>query len=291
MLMSPRFTLKTATAVLAAAALCLLACDSGGPPAVRTGTPPYYWQSAKDAYAKGDFPKAIDWLDKITKLNKNEYSERAWAFRMLLGSGLITGYKELAENYEYGQRSSKDNPTPFIKKVTEYRGAASRMALQYGELYAEYDKAAGSATETVIDFPFPAAGTTTKPAQLGEIAQGRVPNENAVDAAQSGMIARGVVLSICETAGAKEDAAKGRAALQTPPLKVPRSAFEWVMAKTLFAAAQLHNGKTQGNPAVQEFLVKQALKAMASVTDTGKEAKELKANLDKELKDAVKRKG
>lgn len=284
--------LKPATAILAAvAALCLLACGADGPPPLRTGTPPYYWQSAKDAYAKGDFPKAIDWLDKITKLNKNEYSERAWAFRLLIGSGLITGYKELAENYEYGQRSSKDNPTPFIKKVTEYRGAASRMALQYGELYAEYDKVAGSGAETVIDFPFPASGTTTKPPQLGEIAQGRVPNEGAVDAAQGGMIARGVVLAICETAGAKEDAAKGRAALQTLPLKVPRGAFELVMAKTLFAAAQLHNGKNQGNPAVQEFLVKQALKAMGNVTDTGKDAKELKTNLDKELKDAVKRKG
>lgn len=290
MLMSPRFTLKPATAILATAALCLLACGSDGPPPVRTGTPPYYWQSAKDASAKGDFPKAIDWLDKITKLNKNDYSERAWTFRLLLGSGLITGYKELAENYEYGQRSSKDNPTPFIKKVTEYRGAASRMALQYGELYAEYDKT-GPGAETVIDFPFPAAGATSKPPQLGEIAQGRVPSEDAVAAAQSGMLARGVVLGICETAGAKGDAAKGRAAMQTLPLKVPRGAFELVIAKTLFAAAQLHNGKNQGNPAVQEFLVKQALKAMGSVTDTGKDAKELKTNLDKELKDAVKRKG
>ena len=125
----------------AAGLLCLLvSCSEGGPPPVRTGTPAYYWQTAKEAYGKNDFPKAIDWLDKITKANKNDHTERAWAFRLLLTAGMINGYKELADNYEYGQRSNKNNPTPFIKKVTEYRGAASRMALQFGENYAEYDK-------------------------------------------------------------------------------------------------------------------------------------------------------
>jgi hypothetical protein len=264
--------------------------SGGGAPALRTGTPPYYFQTAKDAYVKGDFAKANDWLDRITKLNKNEHSERAWAYRLLLGSGLLNGYKELADNYEYGQRSTKANPTPFIKKVTEYRGAASRMALQYGELYAEYAKSAPGA-EAVIDFPFPATGSTAKPPQLNQIAQGIAPTEEAVAATQSAMLTRGVVTAICQTVGAGDDASKGRAALATPPVKVPRSAFELVMAKTLFAGAQLHNNKNQGNPAVQEFLSKQALKALESVTGTSKEIKELKTNIEKELKDAVKRKG
>ena len=285
-----RFSPRHARA--AAGLLCLLAsCSESGPPAIRTGTPAYYWQTAMEAYGKNDFAKANDWLDKITKSNKNDHTGRAWAFRLLLTSGLINGYKELADNYEYGQRSNKNNPTPFIKKVTEYRGVASRMALQFGEQYAEYDKS-GPDAKTMIAFPLPAVGSTSKPTQLNQIAQGIAPDEAAVSAVLGGMTARGVVLAICDAVGAKEDASKARAALQTLPLEIPRAAFEQVVAKALYTAAQLHGGKLNGNPAVQEFLVKQAQKALASVTDTaGKDVKELKANLEKELKEAVKRKG
>lgn len=277
-------------AAISAALLSLLSCSEGGPAPVRTGTPAYYFLNAKDAYSKNDYPKALDWLDKITNANKNEYTESAWAFKLLLLAGQINGYKTLAENYEYGQRANKNNPTPFVKKVTEYRSAASRMGLPFGEAYAEYEKL-GPGAETVIDFPFPSTGSTSKPAQLSKIAEGIAPNEDASEAAQKATLARGVVLVVCDTVGAKEDASKGRAALQKLPVKVPRAEFERVMAKSLFEAAQLHGKKYQGNPAISEFLCQRALKALEHVKDTGKEVKELKANIDKELKDAQKRKG
>ena len=282
---------RVAGTLLAAAVLSAVSCsDSAGPPPLRTGTPAYYFQTAKDAYAKGDYLKATEWLDKITKSTKNEFTGRAWTFRLLLESGLIAGYTELAENYEYGRRSNKDNPTPFIKKVTEYRGMATRMTMPFAEHYAEYVKSAPDSS-VEIDFPFPAAGTTTKPQQLSNIAQGRAPDEGSVDSALRGMLSRGVVTAICDTLGAKDDAAKGRAALQTLPAKVPRSAFELVLAKALYQSALLHGSKFSGAPGVQEFLCQQGLSALGSVTDTGKEAKALKANLEKELKDAKKRKG
>ena len=272
-------------AVLMLALYSVSCSDSGGPPPVRTGTPAYYFQNAKDAYAKSDFRKTLDWLDKITNANPNEFTGRAWAFKLLLESGLIAGYKELAENYEYGQRNNKANPTPFIKKLTEYRGAATRMTLPFGEHYAEFGKAV-TGGEAVIDFPFPAAGSTTRPAQLSAIAQGLAPTEDAAGQALKAMLARGVMLAICEAVGAKEDAAKARAALQTPPLKIPRGALEMVLAKTLFESAQLHGRKYSGNPVVQEFLSKHSLQALALVSDLGKEGKELKAKVEKELKDA-----
>ena len=282
---------RIAGTLLAAAVLSVVSCsDSGGPPPLRTGTPAYYFQTAKDAYAKGDFLKATEWLDKITKSTKNEFTGRAWTFRLLLESGLIAGYTELADNYEYGRRSNKDNPTPFIKKVTEYRGMATRMTMPFAEHYAEYVKSSPGSTAE-IDFPFPATGTTTKPPQLGNIAQGRAPDEGAVDSALKGMLSRGVVMAISETLGAKDDAAKGRAALQTLPAKVPRSSLELVLAKALYRSALLHGSKFSGAPAVQEFLCQQGLSALGTVTDASKETKELKANLEKELKDAKKRKG
>ena len=50
----PQLRRRVAGALLAAAALSVVSCsDSGGPPPLRTGTPAYYFQTAKDAYAKG----------------------------------------------------------------------------------------------------------------------------------------------------------------------------------------------------------------------------------------------
>lgn len=287
--LAPATAFAAASLLSAGLVFSLVSCGEAGPPPVRTGTPAYYFQNAKDAYSKNDFLKAIDWLDKITNANKNEFTERAWAFKLLLESGLISGYTELAENYEYGQRNNKANPTPFIKKLTEYRGAATRMSLPFGEHYVAYEKS-GPGAEAVIDFPFPASGTTAKPAQLTTIAQGLAPQDEPASLALKGMLSRGVMQAICEAVGAKDDAAKGRAATQTLPLKVPRAAFEGVLARTLLQAAQLHGRKHSGNPAVQEFLSQQALKALGAVTDTSKETKELKANVEKELKDAQKRK-
>ena len=285
-----RGTLLIAPALAAAGMLLLASCGGDGPPPIRTGTPAYYFQTAKEAYGKGDFAKATEWLDKINKANKNEFSGRAWVFRLLLETGSAAAYRDLAEYYEYGRRSNKDNPTPFIKKVTEYRGIATRMTLPLGELYASYETS-GPEAETVIDFPFPSTGTTTRPPQLTKISQGIAPTEDEARAALKGSLDRGIVLAICNLVGAKEDAAKGRAALQTLPVKVPRAEFELAMAKALYEAAQLHGAKFSGSPAVQEFLCQQALKAFASVSDDSKETKALKANIEKELKDAAKRKG
>lgn len=279
-------------ALAAATAVLLLAsCGGGdGTPPIRTGTPAYYFQNAKEAYAKGDFAKATDWLDKINKANPNEFSGRAWVFRLLLEAGSGAAYRDLAEYYEYGKSSNKDNPTPFIKKVIEYRGTATRMTLPFGELYALY-QSSGPEAEAVIDFPFPSTGTTARPPQLTKISQGIPPTEDEASVALKASLARGIVLKICNLVGAKEDPAKGRAALEKLPVKVPRAAFELLMAKALYESAQLHGKKFSGSPAVQEFLCQQALKAFAAVTDDSKETKALKANIEKELKDAVKRKG
>ncbi|MCC6540110.1 MAG: hypothetical protein IT162_21355 [Bryobacterales bacterium] len=299
--MTPRRLSPSASAWAVPAAVLMLvlslgSCSgggegTGGAGAARTGTPAYYFQNAREAYSRSDFPKALDWLDKVTKANKNEFTDRAWAFKLVLQAGLIGGYKDLAEHYEYGQRANKSNRTPFIKKVTEYRGAATRMTLPFGENYAEYLKN-GPGAEALLDFPFPATGSTAKPTLLNSIAQGIAQNEEKDLAVQKSMIARGIVLALCEAVGAKEDAAKGRAAMQATPVKLPRAAFEMMLAKALLSAAQLHGEKLSGNPAVQEFLAKQAQVAMSAVTDaSSKDAKDLNASIAKELKDAVKRKG
>jgi hypothetical protein len=271
-------------AVLLAATIFAFACsDSGGPPAPKAGTPAYYFQTAKDNYVKGDYAKAIDWLDKIVKMNPNEFTHKAWAMRTVLVTGLIGGYRELAENYEYGSKSNKNNPTPFIKKVNDYRGQATRSVMSFAETYAAYVKSQPP-SEIPLDFPYPSSGILSKPAQLSKIAEGIAPKEGDVDAALTAMLNRGVVKSLCAATGAKEDTGKAKEVLLTG--KTSRAAFETLIASTFLDGAKLNVPKLGGRAAVREFIAKQGMAALESAGPLDKAGKELKAGLEKELKEA-----
>lgn len=271
-------------AVLCAATILSVSCsDSGAPAPPKTGTPAYYWQTAADHYAKGDYTKAIDWLDKITKANSNEFTAKAWAMRTILTTGLIGGYRELAEHYEYGSKTNKSNPMPFIKKMNDYRGFASRSVMQFAENYAEYLKATPPA-EIPLAFAWPASGTIGKPVQLNKVAEGLIPGEADATALTAAMLNRGVIKSLCLAAGAKEDTGKAKEVLQSG--KVPRAAFETLIASTLLDGARMNTPKLGGRATIREFLAKQGLKALESAGELDKDGKALKANLEKEVKEA-----
>lgn len=271
-------------AVLCAATIIAVSCsDSGAPAPPKTGTPAYYWQTAKDHYAKGDYPKAIDWLDKITKASSNEFTAKAWAMRTILTTGLIAGYRELAENYEYGSKTNKSNPTPFIKKVNDYRGFASRSVMQFAENYAEYLEAKPPA-EVPLDFAWPASGMLGKPVQLNKVAEGLIPAEAEGATLTTAMLNRGVIKSLCLATGAKEDAGKAKEVLQSG--KTTRAAFETLIASTLLDGARMNTPKLGGRAAIREFLAKQGLKALESAGELDADGKALKSNLEKEVKEA-----
>ncbi len=275
---------RISTAALCAAMILSVSCsDSGAPAPPKTGTPAYYWQTANDNYAKGDYSKAIDWLDKITKANSNEFTAKAWAMRTILTTGLIGGYRELAENYEYGSKTNKGNPTPFIKKVNDYRGFASRSVMQFAENYTEYLKSNPPA-EIPLDFAWPASGTIGKPAQLNKVAEGLIPADAEGSSLTTAMLNRGVIKSLCTAAGAKEDTGKAKEVLQSG--KAPRPAFETLIASTLLDGARMHTPRLGGRATIREFLAKQGLKALESAGELDKDGKALKSNLEKEVKEA-----
>src|ERR1700722_13266764 len=130
---------KTSTILLAAsvaiAAGLNLSCSSDDGP--RPGTPAFYWTSAKDSFSAGDYNKTAQHLDKILA-SDNEFTGRALAWQLVLTSGTIRGYMDVADNLELAVRMNKADPGQFRKYVSNSRSSAGRLSLQFAEFFMRF---------------------------------------------------------------------------------------------------------------------------------------------------------
>ncbi len=263
----------------------LLCSCSNQPAPPAKGTPAFYWQAAQESYAAGDFMKTNDHLEQLLK-SQNEFTERARPWRLVMLSGMLRGYLDFAEKFEYGGRENKTNPTPFRKSLNDARSVAGNLTMQLLESWRKF-KAAKPA-EVVLDFPFP-SGSAAPVAALVQASKGILLPPVEIEKARKAAVQRGVVLAVTDSVGAGDDAAKGRAAFQTPPAKVSLPVFAMSMAKTLFDGAQLYDARKLDRPDLLKALSTEALELIKEAPES-KEKKELTAKIQEVLKKANARK-
>jgi hypothetical protein len=265
--------------------MVLVSCTSGPmPPA--PGTPAFYWGAAQETFLAGDYLKTSEHLGRLAR-PENEYTARAKVMRLVVTTGLMQGYKDLAEQYEYGARANKANPTPFRKRVSANRGLATRYAMQVSEGYAEFRKG-HSGSEVALAFPFPARGAMGMAPQMPKVAQGTLLPEADLESAQIAMLQRGVLMAVCRAAGASGDAPKAKELLKAPPLNVALNAFQFGMAESLFEASALFGELKANLPEAEDQMLRQAAEAVA-LAPAGKPASELKKKIEEGLKKVAKR--
>src|SRR5881394_2771950 len=85
-------------------------CSSGdSAPRAEKGTPAFYWAAAGETFAANDFVKTSENLEAILK-SENEYTARAQPWLLIVTSGMIRGYAEVADSLEIGVRAKKGDP-------------------------------------------------------------------------------------------------------------------------------------------------------------------------------------
>lgn len=265
--------------------LLVLAGCATGPAPPKTGTPPYYWQSAMETYAKGDYQKTLEHLGKIGAAN--EFSARTEPLRLVLMSGLMRGYAELADRFEDGARTTKGAQGPFRKRTYDYRGTAHSLAIQLSDAWTQYQTGNPSGAVT-MNFPYPSRGAMNLPPQISRIAEGQTLPDHDVETLTATMLQRGVLQEVASALGSPGDAPKAQEALKAGSVEVPRPAFNLAMAKVLNDAALMYVASKRSEPARQEFLANQGLKALDGA-DKAK-TKEIREKLEKALRDAKARK-
>lgn len=269
----------TAVWVSSAAILMTAVSCSTGPSPPAKGTPAFYWAAAQENYKTGDYIKASEQLEQLTK-SDNEYSARAWPWRLVLLSGLAQGYIDLADHFEYGARANKANPSPFRKYVSDYRSNAQRLTLQFAEAYKTFEKKLPEKMELAFDPPM---GTANQPAVLTKVSNGILATPGEIEPAQRDMLRRSVLLSACRAAGSPKDAAKLAELLKSGQAAVPRNVFVQAMAESLVDQAALFERQKLDLPDRRKFFLSNAIEALKTLPES-KEIKEVRLKAESGLK-------
>jgi hypothetical protein len=249
------------------------------PPA--KGTPAFYWSAAEETFQAGDYLKTSEHLENLAR-RESEYTGRIRPWRLVLLSGLMQGYLDMAEQFQTGARNNKGNPTPFRREMDQARSLGAKLALQFGEAYVEFQKVQPEG-EVNLAFPYPVRGSLAMPAQMTKTATGVILAEGELGLMRRAMLQRGVIDAVCQAVGAKGDSARAQELLKNPPVSVPRGGFELAMAHGLFEAGQLFGPMKLSLPDRQEWFYDRTLEALKKAPE-GKEAKEWKAMIEKERK-------
>ncbi len=260
-----------------AANLILFSCSSGPRPPQK-GTPAFYWQAAREAYAAGDHMRTIQNLDSIVA-SENEFTARARAWLLVMTSGVARGYMEIADFYESGARINKANAMAFHKQVSNARGAAGRAALRFAEVMGDYKK---TTDDILLDFPYPSGSAAPSPV-LMKVGNGILPADIEAETAHKSALTRAVVLSVCRAAGAPADPAKAQALFKAGAVKVPRADFSLAMASALYDQSQLFLPTKLDQPAKMKIFCTQAEETLKGVPET-KVTKELSGKIQATLK-------
>jgi hypothetical protein len=264
-------------------ALLLVSCSTGPAPPAR-GTPAFYWQAATETFGAGDYLKASDHLEQLTKPG-GEYAARAVPWLLVVSGGMASGYLDMVETFWRGSRANRANQTPFRRQMGEYQMRADRRALEFAETFLSFQKMKEASIP--LAFPYP-KGSPNTPADLTKVGDGIVPSDAEVNALEKEMIERGVLLQACQAVGAPEDTAKTQEIFAKPDASVPRETFVFAMAKTLYDLGDLYTPSKLDQPQRIELFYNEALESLKSIPET-KDSKELIAKIEKDLKKFKKR--
>jgi hypothetical protein len=263
-------------AALVVAAGLNFSCSSSDAP--QPGTPPYYWAAAKEAFAAGDYDKTSQHLDKLLA-SENEFTARALAWRLVLTSGTIRGYMDVADNLELAVRAKRSDPGQYRKYISNSRSSAGRLSLQFAELFMRFQK--GKDDPVLLAFAYP-SGTAAPVPELTKALAGMPLQTTELDAAGRHAVERAILLETCRVAGAPDDTAKTSDLFKSGNVQIPRATFLAGLANSLYEQSQLYNPKKLDDPQKLKVFSDLALDALKGVPED--KAKVLTEKIKKGMK-------
>ena len=266
-----------ASGILLVSGLVLISCSGSSGP--EPGTPAFYWSAAQETFGNEDYVKTIEHLENVTATN-NDYTARARPWLLVVASGMVRGYMDLADNFEAGGRANKADPTDFRRHTNTYREQADRLAVEFAEAFAKFQQ--GKDDPVLIAYPFP-TGSAAPVVQLTKASTGMMLAPGELEPAEKRAITRGVLLQACAAVGAPDDVARAQELLKAGAVKVPRAAFVTLMANTLYDESKLYGVREIDKPDRVKIFCTRALDALKTVPET-KETKNLSGKIAKSLK-------
>src|SRR3954467_10462255 len=188
------------------AVVSFTACTTAPPQGANSRTPAFYWSAAAETFAAGNYPKTADHLQRLVE-SDNDYTARAIPWYLVVTSGMARGYTELADRYAMGASFNRGNALALNRTASQYRTTASKLALRFAQDVDRLQKVPLGKVPRA--FPMP-KGSAGEPPQMTRIASGVAMTPADQEAAEASALERGVLMTVCQAAGAPNDVAKAR---------------------------------------------------------------------------------
>ena len=264
-------------AIVATAAL-LTGCSTTNKPAPpKPGTIAHSWMVAEEAYKAGDYKRANEQLAKLAS-TRSEFMERAKVRSFIITSGVVNGYREMADAYEAAGRTNRAFVTDYRKRMSDARRAASQSVMMMVQNLHDFIKDNKDA-KIGFDFDFP-TGKTAEPLQLARLKKGLPLQPSDHEVLERAMLERGVVLVAADAAGAPGDPDKAKGQFKDPP----KEAFLLAMARVLHDSADLYAPNKLDEPRRMHVLCTEALSALAAVPAASPDRKQIEAKIRELMK-------
>jgi hypothetical protein len=223
--------------------------------------------------------KASEHLDKLLA-SDNEYTARARPLLLILTSGMVRGYMDVADNLELGVRAKKADPGGFRKYISNSRSTAGRLSLHFAETFMRFQKGKDDPIPLVFSYP---SGSAAPVPELTKASEGMPLRETEIEAAQKHAVERAILLETCRAAGAPDDTAKALDLFKSGNVQVSRAAFLTGMAESLYQQAQLYDRRKLDDGEKLKVFSNLALSALKDVPET-KQSKKLSETIQKGMK-------
>jgi hypothetical protein len=226
--------------------LLILAC---GPTAQQrpTGLAGQY-DDAKVMFKRGKFDRSLDFTDSLAASPPNPFTERARVLRAVIFTGLIHGYKYMADAYSKGVDNAKDPhyKAAFGRQRHDTMQLGGKRALDLGEVTQQLIQGDALPKELTLEASYPTTEGPTEVKDLIRISQGGWVENEQQDAAAIDAVRKGVDESLAEVIGA--DRAKARAVLASGSAKLDGMDFSLYLGHSLFEGASFFDRKHIHDP-------------------------------------------
>jgi hypothetical protein len=243
-MISPSYSLSPDYRRLVPILLALLLVSACSAPAPRPTGAAYDYDAAKDMFKKGKFDRALEFTDVAAKGSPpNAFTARAQVLQIVVYSGQVKAYKELADAYRKGADNTKNTrfKAEYERLRHDYLQYGSRLALGLGEVAHQITEGGRMSEELTLDVPYPTIEGPQALTRLNRMMEGGwiEPEEQEAVAAEAQF--KGVDDTLAEIVGG--DRSKARTALSAGPVKLDGVDFALFLGKQLLEGASLFDRK------------------------------------------------
>jgi hypothetical protein len=219
----------------------LTACSQ---PAQRPTGPARVYDDAKDMFKRGRFDRVVEFTGDLARMvPPGPYTERARVLQVVVYSGVMQGYKILAEAYAKGAQETKN--TRFqaeYKRITnDVLRTGAQSALGLGETAHLLTEGGQISNELVLEAPYPTIEGPFEVAQLVKVRAGGWIEPDQQDAAAVDAQRKGIDDALAAVVGG--DRPKAQAALAAGPVKISGVDFALYLGNQLVDAASFFDRK------------------------------------------------